>query len=574
MLLPALAALEAGDIQAAVSAAEQAVAAVPNLAPAHYLLGILTYGALDDYSGAERHFEVGYRLFREAGDLRGAARAAIALGQLDATRNNMPAARGWLGRAKRLIDEVGNCVEEGYYRVAMVGCEVPNVSELEASATRALDLAREFSDPELEVRALADSGLALISLGRTEEGLARIDEALTAVLAGDARELVVVGLTCCAVLSACERLGDMDRLTNVIGALRRMASERFHGFEPPIFTTHCHQTYGGMLCEAGLWQEAEVELHRAVEASHVAGHRAAAIARLAELRIDQNRAGEAAERLRGWEDRLEAAAARARLHDAQGQLDLAASTLRWALREHENDILSSAPLLAQLVDVELRRGNHEAAEEAAGRLAQLADGQSSTWIQALALFCRGRVQAGAEGNAEAALVDALHHLGPAERPRLRGEIHLALADIKRERDVPAAITEARAALAIFDRLGARRQADRAAALLRALGVSVRAQPDAAHALDALSRREREVVPLLAEGLSNTEISRRLFITPKTVEHHVTSILGKLGLRTRAEVAAWASARRSASRADAGPNTAAATSPRPKAAARGSSPAPG
>lgn len=550
LLLQGLAALEAGDVQAAVSAAEQAVAAVPSLARAHYFLGVLSYGALDDYSRAEGHFALGYRLFREAGDLRGAARSAIALAQLDATRNNMPAARGWLGRAKRLIDEVGNCVEEGYYRVAMVGCEVPDVSELEASAARALDLAREFNDPELEVRALADSGLALISLGRTQEGLARIDEALTAVLAGDARELVVVGLTCCAMLSACERLGDLDRLTNVIAALRRMASQRFHGFEPPIFTTHCHQTYGGMLCEAGLWQEAEVELHRALEASHVAGHRAAAIARLAELRIDQNRVSEAAELLRSWEDRLEAAAALARLHDAQGELDLAASTLRWALREHENDILSSAPLLAQLVDVELRRGEHKAAEEAAARLAQLADGQSSSWIRALALLCRARVQAGADGTAEAGLVAALRLLGPAERPRLRGEIHLALADIKRLSDAPAAITEARAALAIFDRLGARRQADRAAALLRTLGVSVRPQPNAEHALGALSRREREVVPLLAEGLSNIEISRRLFITPKTVEHHVTSILGKLGLRTRAEVAAWAAARRTRSPAGA------------------------
>jgi DNA-binding NarL/FixJ family response regulator len=55
----------------------------------------------------------------------------------------------------------------------------------------------------------------------------------------------------------------------------------------------------------------------------------------------------------------------------------------------------------------------------------------------------------------------------------------------------------------------------------------------------LSRREREVVPLLAVGLSNAEIAKQLFITPKTVEHHVTNILGRLGLRTRTEVAAWA-----------------------------------
>jgi DNA-binding NarL/FixJ family response regulator len=70
---------------------------------------------------------------------------------------------------------------------------------------------------------------------------------------------------------------------------------------------------------------------------------------------------------------------------------------------------------------------------------------------------------------------------------------------------------------------------------------VRAGADSAgrSGLETLSRREREVVPLLAEGLSNAQIAKLLFITPKTVEHHITNILGRLGLRTRTEVAAWA-----------------------------------
>jgi DNA-binding NarL/FixJ family response regulator len=124
---------------------------------------------------------------------------------------------------------------------------------------------------------------------------------------------------------------------------------------------------------------------------------------------------------------------------------------------------------------------------------------------------------------------------------LRAEVHLALAEAERERDVAAATTQARAALAIFERLGARRDADRAAVLLRSVGVSVRARADTTsrHAPGVLSRREREVVPLIAEGLSNAEIAKRLFVTPKTIEHHVTSILGRLDLRTRTEIAAWA-----------------------------------
>jgi DNA-binding NarL/FixJ family response regulator len=111
---------------------------------------------------------------------------------------------------------------------------------------------------------------------------------------------------------------------------------------------------------------------------------------------------------------------------------------------------------------------------------------------------------------------------------------MALAEAKAP-DAAGATAEARAALAIFVRLGARRDADRATALLRSLGVTVRSGGGDG---GTLSRREREVVPLLAEGLSNAEIGRRLFVTTKTVEHHVTSILGKLGMRSRAEVAAW------------------------------------
>ena len=101
----------------------------------------------------------------------------------------------------------------------------------------------------------------------------------------------------------------------------------------------------------------------------------------------------------------------------------------------------------------------------------------------------------------------------------------------------AAIEEAKGALATFEELGAIPDADAAAALLREWGVrAVRRRPNA---LGSLTTREQEILALLGEGLSNREIAARLFITPKTVEHHVGHLLTKLDLKRRAEAAAYA-----------------------------------
>ena len=62
---------------------------------------------------------------------------------------------------------------------------------------------------------------------------------------------------------------------------------------------------------------------------------------------------------------------------------------------------------------------------------------------------------------------------------------------------------------------------------------------APHGHDSLTPREREVVSLLARGRTNREIADTLIISERTVENHVSNVLGKLSLETRAQVAIWA-----------------------------------
>ena len=102
----------------------------------------------------------------------------------------------------------------------------------------------------------------------------------------------------------------------------------------------------------------------------------------------------------------------------------------------------------------------------------------------------------------------------------------------------------RQALAIFERLGAAPAAERARSIIRQRGgripsdgprASTRANPA------GLTRRQMQVLNLLAEGRSNSEIARTLFISAKTVDHHVSDILGKLNARSRGEAAAIARA---------------------------------
>lgn len=126
---------------------------------------------------------------------------------------------------------------------------------------------------------------------------------------------------------------------------------------------------------------------------------------------------------------------------------------------------------------------------------------------------------------------------PHEAARTRA----SLATTLRESEPEVAMSEGLAALTAFEELGASHDADQAAALLRDMGVKAARLGPRGHV--GLTKREAEVLDLLGEGLSNPEIAARLYVSRKTVEHHVAHVLAKLGVRGRAEAAIEATRRR-------------------------------
>jgi DNA-binding NarL/FixJ family response regulator len=231
----------------------------------------------------------------------------------------------------------------------------------------------------------------------------------------------------------------------------------------------------------------------------------------------------------------------ARLRLAQGRADEAAALLRGVARGLGADVMRLAPVLAQLVDLELRRDNPDAARRAAERLVAMEETCDSNEIRALAHLSLARIALHQDDAARAVeeLETALTLLIHLDRPLLNAEIRLELARAAaRSGDAAQARVEAEAALATFSRLRVAPEMAAGQALLRGL----RGQDDeltpALRLAESLTRREAEVARLVAEGLTNREVAARLFLSVRTVETHVDRALGKLGFRSRTQLATW------------------------------------
>jgi DNA-binding NarL/FixJ family response regulator len=531
------AALHCGDPASARHAFERALAdsaggdgdAIEGLARASYL---------DlDYAGAIERWEQAYAIHRDDGDLLGAVRVARMLAYMHGTVvGDRAVMSGWLARAQTLVRDAPESLESGWVSLDRARFRCAG-DEQEQRFRETLAVARRFGDADLECVTLGYLGASLVSADRTDEGMVMLDEALAAVMGGEVDDFITAQEIFCQLFGACEHAHDVVRADQWIRIGEAIAQRR----RLPAVAAFCHTHYGAILTAAGRWPEADVALTDAVRLWGL-GHRALrvdALIRLADLRVRQGRFEEAEQLIGGHDANAAAARPLAAIQLAHGQPALARDTLERALEQVDPLNSEAAPLLALLVDARLAAGLLDDAASAAGRLTACAARHGGDYLSAAAALARGRVcLAAGGGDPQAALREAVAGFARACMPMELAQARMTLATALVVERPEIAQAEARAALAAFERLQAAHHADAAAALLRSLGVRVRAPARGSHD-GPLTRREAEVLELLGHGLSNPEISDRLYISRKTTEHHVGHILAKLGLRSRAEAAAYA-----------------------------------
>jgi DNA-binding CsgD family transcriptional regulator len=479
--------------------------------------------------------ERAFARYRALGARRDAARAAIWLAnEYLIAAGNSAAWNGWLERAANLLDGLEPCVEHGWLLFAR-GRRVNDPEEMARICGEVLALARRIGDVDLEIVALSQVGRALVAQGRSTEGFARLDEAMAAVTAGEQRSFFTVCEACCNMLTTCEGAAEMEKLAQWCRVTDEV-SKRIKGL---TMYTFCRLNYASVLLSLGRFVEAEQELRAAIEMA-LRGNAAYAVhmyAKLAELRVVQGRLSEAAELLAGHEENAACVRALAKLSLARNDAAQAVNLLTRRLSLVSGDSMQAAPLYSLLVEAKVDTGDLEGAGEAARALVAIATAAERGACIAAGEYALGLVAlAEAQPRAWVHFEYALGHFAALEMPFEAARARLGLARALVSSDPNGASDIARRARDEFERFGAAREVDRSSEVLRELGVGT---GPGRRSEGVLSEREYEVLACLSQGLSNAEIGKRLFISPKTVEHHVGKILGKLGLKNRAAAAAYA-----------------------------------
>jgi LuxR family maltose regulon positive regulatory protein len=491
--------------------------------------------------------ERAYALYRERGDRVSAARVATWIGwDYSAFRGESAVASGWLGRARRLLEGLPDSREHAWLAVR----EGVRFLLEDGDPERALERANEairvgcvVSSPDHEMVGRALAGFAKVTAGNVAEGMRDLDEVNAAIGAGELSDFGLIGLASCYLIAACERIRDYDRALQWCARLKELC--RKWGLRP-LFAV-CRTQYASICMWKGTWEEADRELTLATE--ELAASRPAmtseGLVRLAELRRRQGRLKEAEEMFGRAEPHPQASLGRAELALARGEARAAADLAdRYLRRMPAQNRIERAAGLELGVRARLAAGKRPEAQAAFDELSSIASEIGTSPLLASERLAAGFL-ASDEGDLESArrhfedAVDRFQQSGsPYETARARIELARALTGLGRTED---GRSEAARAIELLQGMGAEGEIARARPLLDG---SAERRPVVAGGPDSgLTRRELEVLALVARGLSNSEIGQKLFVSEHTVHRHVANILAKLDVPSRAAAVAEAGRRK-------------------------------
>jgi DNA-binding CsgD family transcriptional regulator len=510
---------EAADLEAPLEPED-----LERLATAAYLMG------REDES--EAFWERAHRAFLERGDGEGAARSACWLAVGLQLRGAIAPASGWFARAQHILDEGQiECVVRGFLLIPSAIQRVVQGDPAGGDAlfSQAAEIARRYGNRDLACKAAQGRGRALIRLGRVPEGVALLDEAMVAVIAGDVSP-ILAGDAYCTVLEGCQEIFDLRRAYEWTTSLARWCAT-----QPGLvrYRGECLLYRAEVMQLRGHWDEAVRDAQDACELLASRPAAGAAFYRLGEIH-----------RLRGESAKAEAAYARANergrkpqpglslLRLAQGQVEAAAASIRNLLLDTQARA-TRARMLAAAVEILLAAGDLEQARATATELAEIAHAMEAPLLCATSAHAAGAVLL-AEGDIAGASTSLRHAFDiwrDLEMPYDEAQTCLLLA----------AICERRG-----DHEGRRLELENARRLLKQLDAEpclarITDQPDRATRtpIGSLSEREAQVLRLIASGKTNRAIAEELFISEKTVARHVSNIFDKLGVSSRSAATAWA-----------------------------------
>jgi DNA-binding NarL/FixJ family response regulator len=451
-----------------------------------------------------------------------AAMKAVELALAWFTRGDLVIAQGWMNRARRLLDGAPEGPTDGYlaYLDALVVME--DADALARRVQELREICRRLDTPALTALCQVAEALSAISEARVADAYGLIDEAMLPILA-DQVPVDWAGDIYCVVLNQCHRLADLPRMRAWTQSMERWCND-----------FAASSNYGGVCDVHRLQLLAATDDYRQLE-----GRLAETSQSLEE--VNTWAAGEGyfqlgeVRRLRGDVDGAFAAFSRARALGVEpqpgeallrcriGDRETAWTDLRLALTGADRP--GRMRLLRASVEVALARGSLDEAERHCTELESGAESFATPGFRAWAAHARGAVltQQGRHAEALDLLEEALREYRTQQSRYETAQVYewMTLAH-KGLGDEQLAAADSATAESIYAQLGVEPA--------QVCGTTVRGGP---------TKREMEILRLVAAGATNRQAADQICISEKTVGRHLANIYAKLGVSSRTAAVAWA-----------------------------------